>query len=168
MIVFGEANFMLPRAIFGFHSWDNVVFPDLLKRSCCATVRGSDPQPLPLKRVERSSFERAQSKDFRFTAPEAPGVTQTGAELLQTRWSTSDGKAWTRVWVRCLSVFLRFCRISGQLNCGAENGYFRGNVALFQDEKCWFSWSMLLHLIIITPFSQSQEYKNVIYRYLIH
>lgn len=126
---------MLPRVTFGFHSRGNVVSADFLKRSCCvpclcvvqtlAPFRSAFVSPEAS--VEGSTLERAQSKDFCFTPEAAPGVTQTsqvGFNALMAESRRGSGSADVVPVCLCLCVFLHFCRISGQLNCGAANGYF--------------------------------------------
>lgn len=160
MIVFSEANFMLPPVIFGFHSWDNGVFPDVLKCSCCVTclcvVQTLSPfcshalRDLPSNALNPKIFVSSLRRLLLASIKQEPGWFKCVDPHF-------DGKEWTWVWFRCLCLFF-------SISVGFLARLFE-NVELFQDEKCWFSWSVLL---IITPFSQSQEYKDVIYRYWIH
>lgn len=154
MIVFGEANFMLPCVIFfwgGFHSWDNVVFPDLLKRSCCVTC---PCVALTLKQLRSDVLRDRPSNTLNPKIFVQALLMSIKRESNWFKGSTFDGEGWTQVWFCCLfvSVFLCFCRISGQLNCGAANGYFRGECPGFP------GWKMLFFMIGVIMSHNSNSF----------
>lgn len=140
MIVFGEANFMLPRVIFGFHSWDNVVFPDLLKRSCCATclcvVQTLDPFPSHALRnrpsnalnpkISVSSLRRRQSNRSRVGSN----------ALIQSGRGSASAVCVCLLFFFSISVGFLASWIVVLQTVNSEE-----NVEVFQDEKCCFSWS---------------------------
>lgn len=175
MIVFGEANFMLPRVTLGFHSWGNVVSADFLRRSCCAPCLCAVQTLAPV----RSAFAPPPTPSFcwginlgtrsiqRFLFRRSGGgsseTSQVGLNALMGKSRRGSGSADVVPVCLCL-FFLRFCRISGQLNCGAANGYFGG--------ECRFFFSQDFSTVVvmspnINSFFFSQEYKNLIYSYLI-
>lgn len=144
MIVFGEANFMLPRVTFGFHSWGNVVPADFLKRSCCvpclcavqtlapfhsafvspeASVEGIN---LGTRSIQRFLFRHSGGGSWRHSE-----TSRVGWNALMAKSRRGSGSADVVPVCLCLSVFLHFCRISGQLNCGAANDYIGGECRFF-------------------------------------